>query len=1053
MEPVRDRPAVVEPVGERRQLTVLFSDLVGSTRMSERLDPEDYREIIDRYRACVGVSVETHGGKIANYVGDGVLAIFGYPVVQEGSAAAAAAAALEIVEATPAIAAAFPELDCATAVRVGLHTGPVVVGEDASFSHVEKISLFGDTPNVAARIQSHAATGEVVVSAVTRRLIGPRFIFDPLGRPELAGVRESIELFRVRKAKTELDLAGHALPPTPTPMIGRKAEMALVKTRWEAACEGDGQVLVVSGNAGIGKSRVVFSLSRDVADGHISQLTLFGSPLHRNSAFHCVVAALGSALGFAIEGSDETRHRQLDALLDRLQLDPAVTGPPLAGLLGFADGSNAVSSASAPTPAPERQKNAIINALLRVCAAIAREQPLLMVLDDVQWIDPSTLEFVSRWIDDLPRQHCLLLITARSEFVSPWRNLAHVTSLELNRFGRRDTLALIETIAGNRLLPALLDQIVARADGVPLFIEELTKMIVEAGMSAQDDGFKGDLSLAIPGSLQDSLMARLDRLAATKEVAQIAAAIGRTFDLDILSRVQDRPNDEVADALEKLIDADLLVRGAGPTTYRFRHALVQDAAYQSMLRVTRVRWHGRIASVIEQHMPDLVEREPELLGHHLLLAGDHATAEGYWLAAARIAMARSANVEAIEHLERVFECLAKSPASEERDRREMDLQILIAVPLAFVKGYAHKSVRDAYLRAHELCRRYGQIERLFKVVYGELRSSMLGGDYAVAHQHAEQLVSLSAELGEPLLAAATERSQGSVLTYLGRPDEAIEHLERGIAARLSRDDRVRGLDFDVVDLDVALNGYLACCEWLRGRSDAAKSAIARALDCASETDHPFSVSFAVAFSSWIHQFTGDDAAVRASSSRLIALSEENTFQFWLGWGRVMHGWARRGDLGDKALAMIELGLDEWRGTGSRLGLSYFLYLHADAALALGRTDRAETIIDEASEFQKTSGEAFWAPELIRLSGEIAFVRGDVAQGLVRLGEAITCARDLGLRGPELRAAIALGRRAPRDREQLIAAALSKALGAVAADDPAAAEGRDVLHALSERKTG
>ena len=1041
-------------IAERRQLTVLFCDLARSTAISEQLDPEDYRELIARYRATVSAIVTRYGGHLANFAGDGIVALFGYRVVQEGSAYAAALAALEMADAAPGIAGGAADQGITTSVRVGLHTGPVVVGESGAGAHHEKMALFGDTPNIAARIQNHADPGQVIVSTVTKRLIGPQLVFESVGRPVLAGVRESMELFLVGCPKTPFEAPRHSYSRPSTPIIGRRAEIALVETRWEAAGEGDGQVLVITGEGGIGKSRIVFSLSGDLTeeDAEAAQLTLFGSPLHKNSAFYSVKEALAALLHLGETEHAEEQRQKLDAFLTRFGLDQTHVVGPLARLLGLDDGFGEMAAAS-----PEREKAEIIGALLQLTAAMADGQPLLMVLDDVHWIDPSTLEYVSRWIEVLPGRRCLLLITARPEFVSPWKNLAHVTSLELNRLGRRETVAMIESIAGRCPPAAFLDQIVARTDGVPLFIEELTKMIVEAGILAEGDAFQGDLSLVIPESLQDSLMARLDRLAAVKEVAQVAAAIGRTFTQEVLSRVQDRPEAEVAEALGKLADADLIVPTGGigeAPSYRFRHALVQDAAYQSMLRSARSRWHGRIAQILEEGFSETAAGEPELLGHHYLLAGDLAAAERYWLAAARMAMARSANVEAIEHLEQALECLRQTLASEERDRREMDLQILIAVPLAFVNGYAHQSVRAAYSRARELCRRYGEIERLFKVVYGQLRSAMLGGEYATAQEHGELVVSLSEELADPLMTAASFRSLGAVLTYLGRPEEAVIELEKGLAAELMLEDRVRGLDFDVVDLTVALNGYLALSEWLRGRVAEARAAATRALEASRETDHPFSVSFALAFAGWVYQFSGDDDAVRASSSRLIALSEQNTFQFWLGWGRVMNGWARRVELGEKALDMISKGLEEWRDTGSRLGLSYFLYLHADTALALGRADEAEAILADAAAFARQSGEAFWKPEIMRLGSEIALARGDHAGCLARLREAVDTAREMGLHGSELRAATALARRAPEGPDQLAAAqALTDALKSVAADDPAAAEARELLHAMPVRRLG
>lgn len=1055
--PAPDRPAPAaaakqsgdgESLAERRQLTVLFCDLVGSTAISERLDPEDYRALIAGYRAAVSGVIERYGGHVANYVGDGVVAFFGYPVAQEGGTYAAALSALDLVELAPDITVEGVRSEIALNVRVGLHTGSVVVGETSSGHHIEKMSLFGDVPNVAARIQSACAPGQVVASAVTRRLIGPQLVFEPMGLKTLAGVREPMELFRVCRPKSAFDMAKQDFTERATPMVGRRAEIALVETRWEAAAEGDGQVMVVTGEAGIGKSRIVFSLSHQLPDSAANRFALFGSPIRKSSAFYSVKATLSAMLRFADADGDEERRSKLDRFLDDFGLDRALLAPPLAGLLGFADGVTALTTTS-----PERQKLEIINALLQICAAMAEERPLLMILEDVHWIDPSTIEFVSRWIDALQGRSCLTLVTARPEFASPWKNLPHVTGLELNRLGRKDTVTLIEKIAGKRPPKELEDQIVSRTDGVPLFIEELTKMIVETGLLDEGAELRGDLTLAIPESLQDSLMARLDRLAAVKEVAQIAAAIGRNFTRDVLAKVQRRSDQEIEDALGKLLDADLIVPVGGigeKPSYRFRHALVQDAAYQSMLRSSRAGWHGRIAAVLERDFPEETAREPELLGHHFMLAGNYRSAEGYKLAAARMALARSANVEAIEHLGHALDCLRHSEPSPERDRREMDLQIMIAVPLAFVRGYAHKSVRSAYERARELCREYGEMERLFKVVYGQFRSNLLGGEYAQALENAEILVSLLSEVGDPLLIAATERSQGAVLTYLGRPDEAVAHLAKGAASDISVDDRVRGLDFDVVDLKVALNGYLALSNWLRGCTGEAMAAISAALGASRETDHPFSVSFAVAFATWVHQFNGDDEAVEQFSARLIALSEENTFQFWMGWGRVMNAWSRRAELGEKALSAIADGLAEWRATGSLLGLSYFLYLHADTAVSLGQDELAETVIAEAEAFQTESGEAFWEPQLIRLRSDIAFARGDEEAGIALLREAMAAAERLGLGALELRAAIAFFGRSRGSRNRDAAAkALRQAIDRVAPDDPVAAEARDLLRMPAE----
>ncbi len=1051
------KPPSAEPVhpdaednsAERRQVTVLFGDLVGSTAISELLDPEDYRDLIAHYRVVVVDIVERYDGCVANFVGDGVVVYFGYPAAHESSAYAAALAGLEIVEAAPGIADRFKTHNLQTEVRVGLHTGFVVIGSTGTGSHAEKRSLFGDTPNIAARIQSYAQAGQVVTSASTRRMIGSQLVFKSLGPQMLNGVREPIELFQTFSPTSASDLAERRNIHPITPMIGRKAEIALVTTRWDEAIEGDGQVMVISGEAGIGKSRIAFALDQDLVDGTANRLSLFGSVIHKNSAFYSVKSAFEALLALVESDTNEMKRDKLETYLDGIGLDAGLIGPPMFALLGFADGMGI-----SQTPAfPEREKENIINALLQICAAMSDQKPLLMLVDDAHWIDPSTLEFLSRWIAALPLRRCLMLITARPEFESPWKNLAHVTSLELNRLGRREAIKLIESIAGNRPSEDLLRQIVSRTDGVPLFIEELTKMIVEAGLLNGEADFKGDLAHAIPESLQASLLARLDRMSEVKEVAQVAAAIGRTFQRALLARVQGGSDAVIHTALTKLIDADLVlpVGGAGDDhTYRFRHALVQEAAYQSMLRVSQVKWHAKIAQVLERDFPETVEREPELLAHHFTLARGYPHAEKYWFVAARVAMSRSASLEAIEHLRQALACLEQTPVSAERDRRELDLQIAIAVPLASVHGYAQDSVRMAYARARELCGLYGESERLFMVVYGQFRSALIGGEYANALENAELLASIVDGLDDPVLTAASLRSLGSVLLYMGQPHEALKYLQRGLDIDLTTDDRQRSLAFDVVDLPVALHAYSALGHWLCGSASAARAAINTALELAHETDHPFSVSFSLAFASWVYQFLGDGTALKQSSARLIMLAEANTFHFWLGWGRVMNGWARREELGEKTLATIEQGLDEWRSTASGVGSSYFTYLHADAALQLGQLDKASLLVEKAQAFEKASGEAFWRPELIRLSGEIANLRGDLAAGDALLHEAYALASKARMRLPQLRAAVSLAH-AARDTPSRVSAGelLQEALLGMEKDSQVASDAEAILREIGQ----
>ncbi|WP_420584018.1 adenylate/guanylate cyclase domain-containing protein [Ruegeria sp.] len=578
-------------------MTVMFCDLVGSTALSESLDPEDYRELITRYRDLVGRTVAKFGGEVANYAGDGVVAIFGYPTAQELSHYSAALCALDLASTARDMEVGFARQSVSTNVRIGIHTGPVVVGTATSSSMDEKVWLFGDTPNVAARIQSAADVGEVVVSEVTRRLIGERLDFVSIGSPPLAGVSTPMQLFRVRRKVSGFESSRLDFSHDTTPTIGRTAEIALVRSRWEGALDGEGQVLLLTGDAGVGKSRIAFGLRDELANEASTHFVLFGSPLHQSSAFFPVKNALTTLTGMSPNAAPEESRAKITDFLTELGLDAQTCAAPILRLMGLEDSTSLVEPM-----APEREKGALIEALLQLCAGLEQSHPLLLLLDDVHWFDASTLEFVNGWVEQLSNRRCLILMTARTEFQSPWRNQSHVTSLELNRLVRRDIYKLVESISGVRPSEEVLSQLAERTDGVPLFVEELTKMAMESGLLVSRGQSQAELSMAIPESLQDSLMARLDRLSASREIVQVAAAIGRNFERKLLSEVLDWDDDDISNALEQLLETELIVPAGQPGTvdaYRFRHALVQDAAYQSMLRSTASRWHGQIADVLE----------------------------------------------------------------------------------------------------------------------------------------------------------------------------------------------------------------------------------------------------------------------------------------------------------------------------------------------------------------------------------------------------------------------------------------------------------------------
>ncbi|MBV8334811.1 MAG: AAA family ATPase, partial [Alphaproteobacteria bacterium] len=681
---------------ERRQLTVMFCDLVGSTPLSARLDPEDLRGIIGAYHRCVTEIVESFGGFVARYMGDGVLAYFGYPQAHEDDPERATRCGLALVD-------RVSQLDQAEDLRarVGIATGLVVVGGE-----VVEHDVAGDTPNLAARLQALAEPNAVVIAASTRRLTGELFEYRDLGEIELKGIAGAVLAWQVLHPSAVASrfeaLHGSAL----TPLIGREEELELLRHRWRQAEEGEGRVVLLVGEAGIGKSRLTRALLEGLAGEPHLRLRYFCSQHHRDSALFPVISHIEHAAGFVRDDTAEQKLAKLDAVLAR-------AAPTTEAIDLIAD----LLSLPAPHPQPElgpqQRKEAMLAALLAQLDGLAREQPVLMLFEDLHWIDPTSLELLTAIVNRVQRLPVLLLATARPEFTPPWPSRAHVTVLSLTRLSRHDCVALVDQITAGKVLPdEVLEQILARTDGVALFIEELTKTVIESGMLI-DRGDRYTMagrlpSLAIPTTLHDSLTARLDRLAPVKEVAQIAACIGRDFDYDLLAAASGMPEDGLRTALEALRHAELVIaRGLADERYTFKHALVRDAAYAGLLRSRRVQLHAAIAGAIERSFAHVVEAEPETLAHHLTEAGLHEKAAGYWLRAGKIAVGRYANIEAIAHLRRGIEALSSFADSASKDRLELDLQFALGPCLLATEGPRSAATAATVTRARELCERLG----------------------------------------------------------------------------------------------------------------------------------------------------------------------------------------------------------------------------------------------------------------------------------------------------------------------------------------------------------
>jgi class 3 adenylate cyclase len=687
-----------QDTAERRQVTVMFSDLVGSTALSARMDPEDLREIISAYQKCVAETVQRFGGFVAKYMGDGVLVYFGYPQAHEDDAERAVRAGSELV-------AAVSDLNTHATLqtRVGIATGLVVVGDLIGSGASQEQAIVGETPNLAARLQGVAEPNTVVIAESTRKLVGNLFELQDVGAQELKGIAGPVQAWAaLRPASVESRFeALHASGLTE--LVGREEELELLLRRWSKARTSEGQVVLLSGEAGIGKSRLTAALLERLAPEPHTRLRDFCSPQHTDSAFYPIIGQMERAAGLTWDDKPQTKLDKLDAML--AQSSTSVEDAALfAELLSLPnDGRYPALELTS-----ERRRRKTLDALVLQVVALSRQNPVLLIFEDAHWTDPTSLELFGRIVDRIPSLRVLLIVTFRPEFVPPWIGRAHVTAVTINRLPKRDVDAMIDRLVGNKLLPPnIRADIIECTDGIPLFVEEMTKAVLEAESVGEADRTASAIpspAVAVPASLHASLMARLDRLRAAKEVAQIGAVIGREFSHALLAAVARKPETELQSTLDRLIEAGLLFRQGVPphATYLFKHALVQDAAYGTLLREPRRALHASIAETLESQFADVAENQPELLARHCAEAGQIEKAAHLWGKAGQRSLARSALVEAVAQLTRALEQIATLPATPALRREQIKLGVALITPLLHVKGYAAPETKAATERARLL---------------------------------------------------------------------------------------------------------------------------------------------------------------------------------------------------------------------------------------------------------------------------------------------------------------------------------------------------------------
>ena len=1012
----RDTPQGTAPTpgseAERRQLTVMFCDLVGSTALSRSLDPEEYRELLRAYQTTASEPIREYGGFVSRYLGDGLLVHFGYPQAHEDDPERAVRAGLAIVGAIGEVLAPNGQ---SLQVRVGIATGRVVVGDIIGEGASEERAVLGDTPNLAARLQSLAEPNQVILSEATRAQVEGRFALEEIGPFDLKGIEEPVSAFLALSVVDTSRFEARSVFGL-TPLVGREEELGILTRRWRLAQESEGQIVLLSGEAGIGKSRLAEHLRSHIVSSH-PVMRYQCSPFRTNSAFYPISAQLERVAGFTNEDSKDEKLEKLEALLGFSAA--SATSDPCQDT-GSQDVALLADLLSLPTErypplamSPQKEKQMILGLLIRRLEELAADSPLLVLLEDAHWIDPSSLEAfdaLAREVEALP---VLLLITHRPEFDHPWARMRNVTQLSLNSLGTADVTELVRELTHGRELPDdVLEEIIEKTDGIPLFVEEFTKTVLESGLVEERDGVYersgSPAQSTLPSTLHDSLMARLDRLGPVKEIAQIASVLGREFEHGLLAGLTPLGTEELSQALDQLADAELLGRRGVPprARYTFKHALVQDAAYASLLLATRKRLHRRAAQLMREQFQEQTEAEPDLLAHHLTEAEEMAPAIIEWTRAGDLAARRSATVEAIHHFRRGLELVEHIEDPNDRATSELSLQSRLGAVLTGTLGYTDPLTKAAYQRAYELTNQVEADVSVFLIRYG------VWGGQLVAHGLKESLA-----LGTETLALAEGHDDaipsllghdmiGVTCSMIGDLEPARQHLQK--ALELYDPEVHRDLIFQTSeDPRYECFCFLANVEWLTGYPDRAKECTRKAVEWARELSYGPAMAYAIWHAALHDWLRGDFEAAGDLADEVIALTSEQEASAWLAQGEMVKGailcemqeW-------DQSIASIQRGRAVW---GTDIYASLHLAWLASAYRGAGRIDDAHNALTEALQGVGGTEERFWEAELHRLRGVLYLDHDDRETAQKCFREALDVSRQQGARSLELRAALSLGR--------------------------------------------
>lgn len=933
------------------------------------------------YRSTCSEIVDRYDGHVAQYLGDGILVYFGFPHAHEDDAQRAAHAALEIAKKIPQNTYSVQNGDdIQLAVRVGVHTGLVVIG---GIGDGDKRSMaLGETPNIAARIQDHATQNTVVVSERTRELLGERFDYISLGDHPLKGFSQPLELYCITKARTQNNRFQGKTNENQFKLIGRDQETDLLKERFIQARKGVGQIVLLNGEPGLGKTRMVEMICDMANDEQCIILDCCGAPYYKNSFLYPVMNLVRRIIGLNDVENELEQLSRIEQTVATLGMDTERVTPVLAKLLSISTDDAQNDFSETITFTPQQKKLQTLETLVELLKTLAQQRFVVLIVEDMQWVDPSTIELLSQLVNQPGLTNIFALFTFRNDFSAPWQPRANLTQITLNRLTQKQSGSMIRQLCRRKTLPLeVFSEIISKTDGIPFFVEELTNTVLRSSLLIEkNDHFVLSANmeqLGIPATLKDSLMSRLDDLGEDKELAQLSATLGREFSHELLSAAAMQDEHNLQAGINRLINAELFSqRGKAPQAhYRFQHALLREAAYHSLLMRTRQKYHQQISILIKEKFPNIAADNPEILAHHCTKAENYGDALNYWLAAGRYAIQRSANIEAAAHLNSGLDILKCIPSTTQTNLHELALQTSLGLAVMMSKGYAAPEVEKAYARAHDLCKEITDKNTVFPVLCGLWEFYIVRGDLNKASKLANELQCMAKPSKVQSFIQEAQRAIGTTQFWKGDFLEAFKNLELPTDTDIQNNSSPSTLVSYSQDARVAAHACSSCALWLLGKPTQAIERGQYALNLAKSLSHPFSQAYALNFLGTLSQLCGDHALTYQYADAQITLSETYGFSFWTATGKMLKAWAESPTQPPEVTCKnFQHALSDYENSGNRLARPYFQAIHVGLLKQAGQLKPAQQIIESTLLETRNTGEEFFTAELYRLKGELTLTQ-------------------------------------------------------------------------------